>query len=70
VYEFVDASSERLCGFNLDPRHAFFCGTNHQSNFAFGGVSLEGLEKFHEPAAAEFFVDLGDFAGEAGLTVA
>ena len=70
MHELVDTGSERLSGFSLRARNAFFRGTNHQSNLSFGRVSFEGLKEFRELAAAKLFVDLGDFAGETSLTIA
>ena len=70
VHELVDASGERLRGFCLSTSRTFFSGTNHQSDFPLRRMSFERLEKFGESAAAEFLMDLGDFARQAGGPVA
>ena len=44
-------------------------GADQQGDFAAGGPLFEGGGKFGESATAKFFVDFGDFAGEAGGAV-
>jgi len=44
--------------------------TDQEGDFAADGLFLEGGDKVRESGAAEFFVNFGDFAGEAGGAVA
>jgi hypothetical protein len=70
VDEFLDAFGETLHGVGGRARIGGILGTDEQCDFAFGGALFERSEKFGKLAAAEFFVELGDFAGDAGGAVA
>ena len=68
--EFVDAVGKGLGCVASGGGLAGECGANEERDFAANGFFFEGSGEFGEGGAAEFFVDFGDFAGEAGGTVA
>jgi len=70
VHEFFDAGGQRLRGVGVRTSFAGVGGADKQSDFATGGAFFEGGGDFGEFAAKKFFVELGDFAGEAGGAVA
>lgn len=63
VHEFIDPGGERLGGIGVGAEGGFFGWADHEGDFTFCGMLLESLEEFGKPAAAEFLVELGDFAG-------
>jgi hypothetical protein len=70
VHQFLDAGGEGLRGVGVG---AGFCGVgraDEERNFAAGGALYERSQDLGEFAAEEFFVELGDFAGEAGRAIA
>jgi len=70
VDEFFDALGETLHGIGRGTSVGGILGADEQRDFAFGGSLFERGEELGEFAAAEFFVELGDFAGDAGGAVA
>jgi hypothetical protein len=70
VHEFFDAGGEGLRGVGVRTGFAGVGGADEQGDFAAGGAFLEGCGDFGKFAAKKFFVELGDFAGEAGGAVA
>ncbi len=70
VHEFFDAGGEGLRGVGMRTSFAGVGGADQQGDFAAGGALFEGGGDFGKFAAEEFFVELGDFAGETGGAVA
>ena len=70
VHEFFDSGGEGLRGVGMRTGFAGVGGADQQGDFAAGGPLFEGGGNFGKFAAEEFFVELGDFAGEAGGAVA
>jgi hypothetical protein len=70
VDEFFDALGEALHGVGGSAGVGGIFGADEEGDFAFGGTVFEGGEKLGEFATAEFFVELGDFAGDACSAVA
>lgn len=68
--EFFDALREGLHGIGGSAGVGRIFGANEQGDFSFGGALFEGREKFREFTAPKFFVELGDFAGDARGAVA
>ncbi len=68
--EFVDAVGEGLGSVAGGGGLAREGGTDEERDFAPDGFFFEGSGEFGESSAAKFFVDFGDFAGEAGGSVA
>jgi len=68
--EFVDAIGEGLGCVARGRGLAGKGGADEEGDFASGRLLLEGGGEFGESGAAKFFVNLGDFAGEASGTVA
>jgi len=69
VHKFFDAGGEGLRGVDVRTGFASVGGADEQGDFATGGAFLEGGGDFGKFAAEKFFVELGDFAGEAGGAV-
>ena len=67
--EFFDAVGEALRGVGLRARVGGSFRGDQEGDFATGGAFLEGSEEFGQFAAAEFFVELGDFARHAGAAI-
>ena len=70
AHEFVDAFGEALRGFAGAIEFIVIGRSDDESDFAFGGALGERSGELGEAAMAEFFVELGDFAREAGVAVA
>ena len=70
AHELVDALGEALRGFAGAADFVVIGGSDDESDFALGGTLGEGSGEFGEASVAKFFVELGDFAGEAGVAVA
>jgi putative FmdB family regulatory protein len=70
VHEFVDAGGEGLRGVGVGTRFGSVGGADQQRDFAAGGAFFERRGDLRKFAAAKFFVELGDFAGQARGTVA
>ncbi len=70
VHKFFDAGGEGLRGVGMRTSFAGVGGADQQGDFAAGGAFFEGGGDFGKFAAEKLFVELGDFAGEAGGAVA
>jgi hypothetical protein len=70
VDKFFDALGEALHRVSGGAGVGGIFGADEERDFAFGGTVFEGSEKLGKFAAAEFFVELGDFAGDARGAVA
>jgi hypothetical protein len=70
AHEFVDALGKTLGGFSVSSGFHGHRRANQQSDFSTRGAFLKRENKFGEAGVAEFFVELGDFACEAGVAVA
>ena len=70
VHEFFDAGGEGLRGVGMRTSFAGVGGADQQGDFAAGRALFEGGGDFGKFAAEKLFVELGDFAGEAGGAVA
>jgi len=68
--ELVHTVGEGLRGVAVGGCLAGECGSDKQGDFTAGGFFVERRGEIGEIAAAELFVELGDFAGEAGGAVA
>jgi len=68
--EFFDTVGEALRGIGVSACVGGGFGADQEGDFAAGGAFFQGSREFGEFAAAELFVELGDFAGEAGAAIA
>src|ERR1700684_1252879 len=68
--EFLDTLGEALHGVGGGAGVGWVFGADEERDFAFGGTVFEGGEKLGEFAAAKFFVEFGDFAGDTGGAIA
>jgi len=70
VDEFFDALREALHGVGRGAGIGGVFRADQERDFTFRGTIFEGGEKFGEFATTKFFVELGDFASDAGSTIA
>ena len=70
VHEFFDAVGQGLHWVGGGECIGRVLGGNKERDFAFGGAVFKRGREIGERAAAEFFVQLGNFAREAGVAVA
>jgi len=66
VHQFFDAGGEGLRGVGVRAGFVGVGGADEQRDFAAGGALFEPGSDLRKFTAEEFFVELGDFAGEAG----
>jgi hypothetical protein len=70
VHQLFDAGGQRLGRVGVGADFVGVGGTDEQRDFAASGAFFQGGGDFRKFSAEKFFVELGDFAGEAGGAVA
>jgi hypothetical protein len=70
VHQLLDAGGEGLRGVGVVASFRTVGGADEKRNFAAGGALYEGCQDLREFAAQKFFVELGDFAGQARRAIA
>ena len=67
--QLFDTGGQGLGCVSMSTRLGGFGRADQQGDFAFCGMIAEGLHEVKELAAAKFFVEFSDFAGQAGRAI-